>query len=116
MKDLRGVIVDELVGASLVDQEEAEQIAGKIVDRTENPLLVEVGDILYGFCGGAFGRDSYSEKRVVFANHDCILVVEEGGRYNSDEDAYSLAQNEREETDDIRETLAQYKTPEVDEQ
>ena len=26
--------------------------------------MIRVGDLLYGFCGGYFGQDSYDDKRV----------------------------------------------------
>lgn len=29
------------------------------------PTKVAVGDVLYGFCDGAFGRDSYGDKTVI---------------------------------------------------
>lgn len=43
---------------------------------TEIPL--RVGDILYGFCGGSFGRDSYEDKRVEAIGADWVVVREDG--------------------------------------
>lgn len=39
---------------------------------TAEPL--RVGDTLYGFCGGAFGRDSYGDKRVEAIGADWVVV------------------------------------------
>ena len=39
---------------------------------------VEPGDRLYGFCGGAFGRDSYAEKVVVAVGKDWVVAREDG--------------------------------------
>ncbi len=33
----------------------------------------EIGDIIHGFCGGYFGRDSYSCKKVEYIGHDYIV-------------------------------------------
>lgn len=35
--------------------------------------LFNVGDIIYGFCNGYFGRDDYNTKRVVLINKDYVL-------------------------------------------
>lgn len=40
---------------------------------------VQLGDKLHGFCGGAFGRDSYGEKVVLAVGEDWV-VAREGGR------------------------------------
>jgi hypothetical protein len=37
-----------------------------------------VGSILYGFCGGCFGRDSYANKRVEAFGADWVVAREEG--------------------------------------
>ena len=37
-----------------------------------------VGDALYGYCDGYFGRDSYGEKRVEAVGSDW-MIVREGG-------------------------------------
>jgi len=39
----------------------------------------EVGEMLYGFCNGYFGRDSYEDKRVVAAGVDWIVCRDEDG-------------------------------------
>ena len=39
-----------------------------------------IGKTLYGFCNGVFGRDSYDNKRVVYAGRD-YLVAENENRY-----------------------------------
>ena len=41
-------------------------------------ITPEPGDILYGFCGGYFGRDSYREKVVVALGRDWIVAREDG--------------------------------------
>jgi len=38
-----------------------------------------VGDVLYGFCGGRFGRDSYGKKVVEGVGEDWLVVREEDG-------------------------------------
>jgi hypothetical protein len=40
--------------------------------------ILRVGDILYGFCGGEFGRDSYGDKRVEAIGSDWVIVRTEG--------------------------------------
>lgn len=35
---------------------------------------LRVGDTLYGYCGGAFGRDSYEDKTVLHIGHDYVVV------------------------------------------
>lgn len=35
---------------------------------------VRVGTILYGYCGGVFGRDSYDEKRVEAVGADWVVA------------------------------------------
>jgi hypothetical protein len=44
---------------------------------TDSPL--RVGDILHGFCGGCFGRDSYWGKRVEAIGADWVVAREDGG-------------------------------------
>lgn len=39
--------------------------------------FLRVGDVLYGFCGGHFGRDSYDDKRVEAVGSDWVVVREE---------------------------------------
>lgn len=38
--------------------------------------MPEPGDTLYGFCHGAFGRDSYGDKVVIAVGRDWVLVRE----------------------------------------
>jgi len=38
-----------------------------------------VGDILHGFCGGSFGRDSYACRRVEAVGADWIVTRNERG-------------------------------------
>lgn len=35
---------------------------------------LRVGDVLYGYCGGFFGRDSYGDKRVEAIGADWVIV------------------------------------------
>jgi hypothetical protein len=42
--------------------------------------ILRVGDILFGFCGGEFGRDSYNDKRVEAIGSDWVIVRSEGYR------------------------------------
>ena len=37
---------------------------------------LRVGDVLYGFCHGTFGRDSYGEKTVIAIGPDWVLLSE----------------------------------------
>lgn len=46
-------------------------------------IPLRVGDVLYGFCGGAFGRDSYDDKRVEVIGSDYV-VAREGDYAGSD--------------------------------
>ena len=41
----------------------------------EAPQL-RVGDVLHGFCGGTFGRDSYGEKTVIAIGPNYVVVSE----------------------------------------
>lgn len=38
--------------------------------------IFRVGDVLYGYCEGYFGRDSYDEKTVEAVGHDWMIVRE----------------------------------------
>lgn len=38
-----------------------------------------IGDVLSGFCGGWFGRDSYDDKRVEAIGSDWVVVRDERG-------------------------------------
>ena len=48
-------------------------------DRTDHTVPLRVGDVLYGFCGGAFGRDAYGAKRVEAIGADWVVARKEGG-------------------------------------
>lgn len=39
--------------------------------------MIRVGTMLYGFCGGYFGRDSYYDKRVEAVGADWVVAREE---------------------------------------
>lgn len=39
--------------------------------------MIRVGTILYGYCGGYFGRDSYNDKRVEAVGADWVVAREE---------------------------------------
>lgn len=41
---------------------------------------LRVGDLLYGFCGGYFGRDSYDVKRVEAIGADWVVARGEDGQ------------------------------------
>ena len=43
------------------------------------PEMIGVGSKLYGFCGGYFGRDSYSDKRVEAFGFDWVVAREDSG-------------------------------------
>ena len=42
-------------------------------------IPLRVGDKLYGYCGGEFGRDSYSTKTVEAIGSDWVVAREEEG-------------------------------------
>jgi len=42
------------------------------MDGNIKPL--RVGDMLYGFCGGAFGRDDYDDKQVEAVGTDWVVA------------------------------------------
>ena len=39
-------------------------------------MPLRIGTLLYGYCGGAFGRDSYSNKRVEGIGADWVVARE----------------------------------------
>lgn len=43
------------------------------------PAPLGVGDVLSGFCGGWFGRDSYDDKRVEAIAHDWVVARDSRG-------------------------------------
>lgn len=60
---------------------------------------LRVGVVLYGFCGGYFGRDSYADKRVEAIGADWVIVR-------------NLDDNRPEFAELAPETLTQYQTEE----
>jgi hypothetical protein len=46
---------------------------------SDQPVPLRVGDILYGFCGGYFGRDSYKDKRVEAIGADWVVARSDNG-------------------------------------
>ena len=42
-------------------------------------MTLQIGQLLYGYCGGIFGRDSYSTKRVEDIGVDWVVVRNEDG-------------------------------------
>lgn len=47
--------------------------------RCEEQDKLKVRDVLYGFCNGRFGRDSYSDKTVEAIGTDWVVVRYESG-------------------------------------
>lgn len=41
---------------------------------------LRIGDMLYGFCGGCFGRDSYYDKRVEAIGSDWVVARDSDGQ------------------------------------
>jgi hypothetical protein len=60
-----------------------------------------VGSILYGYCGGYFGRDSYEDKRIEVVGNDYVLArgITNGDLYFCD---FNLSQISH---DDLKEYL-----------
>lgn len=46
---------------------------------------LQVGDVLYGYCQGYFGRDSYGEKTVLAIGPDWVVVSENVWSIHHDE-------------------------------
>lgn len=44
--------------------------------------VIRVGTVLYGFCHGAFGRDSYGDKRVEAIGADWVVAREDNNSVN----------------------------------
>ena len=42
-------------------------------------IPLRIGDTLYGFCEGSFGRDSYNDKKVEAIASDWVVVREKDG-------------------------------------
>ena len=45
-------------------------------------MILRVGQILKGYCGGHFGGESYADKRIEAIGHDWVVVREEDGHLN----------------------------------
>lgn len=69
--------LDERVRELLRDDPLALETWERAVSTSASTL--QVGDTLYGFCEGYFGRDSYSEKTVEAVGRDWVVAREEGG-------------------------------------
>lgn len=41
--------------------------------------MIRVGTVLYGYCGGLFGRHSYGEKRVEAVGADWVVARDSSG-------------------------------------
>ena len=41
--------------------------------------MLQIGQLLYGYCGGAFGRDSYFNKRIEAMGIDWVVARDEYG-------------------------------------
>lgn len=76
-------------------------MCGHTVGRTSE---VGVGDVLHGYCGGYFGRDSYVCKRVEAVGPDWV-VCREAGIYGLGSAVVTAWGS------DIRRDLAGYRTP-----
>jgi len=66
--------------------------------------MLAVGTVLYGFCGGAFGRDSYDDKRVEAVGVDWVVARS----VNHIDARAEFAQSDETGTDDIHEFLMVY--------
>jgi len=47
-------------------------------EQFESRDSIKPGMILYGYCEGRFGRDSYGEKKVLEVHEDHVVVMEDG--------------------------------------
>ena len=45
-------------------------------------MPLQIGQMLYGYCRGVFGRDSYGDKRIEAVGIDWIVVREDDGISN----------------------------------
>ena len=41
--------------------------------------MIRIGTLLYGYCGGGFGRDSYQDKRVEAIGVDWVVARDDRG-------------------------------------
>jgi|APSaa5957512622_1039677.scaffolds.fasta_scaffold27300_5 hypothetical protein len=60
---------------------------------------LRVGDVLYGYCGGIFGRDSYGAKRVEAIGADWVVVREDNEPLMFEGDPESLLEYTTKPTD-----------------
>ena len=47
-------------------------------DETNARNAIRPGNLLFGYCGGLFGRESYGDKKVVSVHSDHLVVTEDG--------------------------------------
>jgi hypothetical protein len=50
-----------------------------VLKSKENVTVLKVGTMLYGYCGGYFGRDSYEDKRIEAIGADYVVCRDENG-------------------------------------
>lgn len=89
--------------------EEGREEALRVIAEGSDSKEIKAGDKLYGFCGGAFGRDSYNTKTVIAVGETWVLAV--GGMIGNSDYA-ELAQAD--EGEDIHAFLYPYKTEKPD--
>lgn len=66
-----------------------------------------VGRKLYGYCNGYFGRDSYEDKRIVYAGLNYIIVEHE-----DDNNTPGLAYFYEESREQVEKLLKEWMNPE----
>lgn len=59
-------------------------------------MSLQIGQMLYGYCGGYFGRDSYDNKRIEAIGIDWVVAREGNGMPNfaSGEDILKFLQTD----------------------
>ena len=67
-------------------------LEASMIEQTDNNAPLRVGDVLYGFCGGWFGRDSYGDKRVEAIGADWVVVRDDTGapQFASESSGWSI--------------------------
>lgn len=59
----------------------AREVLRELVERAGSGVCpLAVGDVLVGFCGGAFGRDSFGHKVVEAIGKDWVVAREDSGQ------------------------------------
>ena len=66
--------------------------------------MLYVGQRLYGYCGGYFGRGSYDDKRIEAFGVDWVVAREDSGEV-------VFARDDRGETGRVHQILAEYTEP-----